>query len=117
MPGLATCELCGRAGVEVTRHHLIPRTRHSNKKNRKLFDREDVRTRMADLCRPCHGFIHKVLTEKQLELDYNTVERLRRQPEIARFVEWIQSKPSGLRVRSRPPQFRSTVTDTSLNSR
>ena len=98
-----TCELCGRAGVDVTRHHLIPRTRHSNKRNQKLFDREDVRTRIADLCRPCHGFIHKALTEKQLELEYNTLDLLSAHPEIAIVVDWVKRRPAGLRVRSRPP--------------
>lgn len=97
------CELCGRDEVDLTRHHLIPRTRHSNKRNRKLFGRDDVRTRLADLCRPCHGFIHKVLTEKELELQFNTVDLLRSHPEVARFVDWIQRRPAGLRVRSRTP--------------
>jgi uncharacterized protein with von Willebrand factor type A (vWA) domain len=100
---LGRCELCAREGVEVTRHHLIPRTRHSNKRNRKLFNREDVLTRLADLCRPCHGFVHKVLTEKQLELHYNTVDSLRSHPDVARFVEWLKNKPPGLRVRSHRP--------------
>ena len=97
---LGCCELCGRSELEVTRHHLIPRTRHSNKRNRKLFDREEVRTRLAWLCRPCHGFVHKVLSEKEMELEYNTVERLRAHGEIARFIEWVKGKPGGLRVRS-----------------
>ena len=95
------CELCGRGDIEITRHHLIPRTRHANKKNQKLFEREDVRTRMADLCRPCHGFIHKLLTEKELEREYNTLERLRAHPEIAKFLQWVSRRPSGLRVRLR----------------
>ena len=103
---VGSCELCGRTDIEVTRHHLIPRTRHSNKRNQKLFDREDVRSRLADLCRPCHGFIHKVLTEKELELDYNTVERLRAHPEVGKFAEWVKTKPPGLRVRSRGPAVR-----------
>ena len=103
MPKLGSCELCGRKEIEVTRHHLIPKTRHSNKRNQKLFDRDEVRTRMADLCRPCHSFIHKVLTEKEMELAFNTIEALRAHPEIAKFAEWVSKRPAGLRVRSRPP--------------
>jgi len=103
MPKRGICKLCGRNEIEVTRHHLIPKTRHTNKRNQKLFGRDEVRTRTADLCRPCHGFIHKVLTEKQLELEYNTVEALRAHPEIAKFVDWVARRPAGLRVRSRPP--------------
>ena len=87
----------------MTRHHLIPRTRQKNKRNQKTFQREDVRTRLADLCRACHKFIHAVLTEKQLEQDYNTVEQLAQHPEIRKFVDWVRPKPPGLRVRSRAP--------------
>lgn len=104
MAQTGTCELCGRAGIEVTRHHLIPRTRHRTKRNRKLFEREDVRTRLAMLCRACHRFVHAALPEKSLEESYNTVEQLARHPEVARFVEWVRTKPAGLRVQSRTPK-------------
>lgn len=103
MASLGTCELCGRGDVELTRHHLIPRTRHSNRRNQRLFEREDVRTRLAMLCRPCHGFIHKTLSEKEMEQRFNTLELLREHPGIARFITWVRTKPAGLRVRSRAP--------------
>ncbi len=93
------CELCQRGEIFVTRHHLIPRTRHSNKRNQKLFERNDVRNRLAMLCQACHKQIHRVLTEKQMEAEYNTVERLAAVPEIQRFVEWIKNKPPGLHVK------------------
>jgi PP-loop superfamily ATP-utilizing enzyme len=104
MARLGTCELCERPNIEVTRHHLIPRTRHKNKRNKKTFDREEVRSRVAELCRPCHKFIHTVLTEKELESGYNTIEQLVAHPEIRKFVDWIRTKHPGLRVRSRAPQ-------------
>jgi hypothetical protein len=103
MPHAGDCELCGRTALEVTRHHLIPRTRHTNKRNKRMFDRDEVKTRLAWLCRPCHGFIHKVLSEKELETQFNTVEALRAHPEIAKFVDWVSRRPVGLRVRSRIP--------------
>ncbi len=49
--GERTCELCGRAAVDLTRHHLIPRTRHKNKRNKKMFDRQEIH-QTVDLCRP-----------------------------------------------------------------
>lgn len=99
-----TCELCERKDIEVTRHHLIPRTRHRNKRNKKVFAREEVVSRLADLCRPCHKFIHTLLTEKQMEAEYNTVPDLAAHPEIRKFIDWIRTKPPGLKVRSRAPQ-------------
>lgn len=101
MPESTPCALCGRDGLPLTRHHLIPRTRHNNKRNKRLFEREDVRTRLAMLCRACHRHAHAVLTEKEMEVAFNTVEALAGHPEIARFVEWIRTKPSGFNVSSR----------------
>ena len=92
------CELCGRETGNLTRHHLIPRTRHANKRNKKVFARADVHTRIALLCRACHKQIHAVLTEKELERDFNTLETLRCHPEIAGFVEWVKSQPAGAHI-------------------
>jgi hypothetical protein len=86
------CELCGRAVARLTKHHLIPRTRHHNKRNKRRFDRVDVHTRVLWLCRPCHGNIHEVLTAKQLENDFNTRETLAGHPEVRKFTEWIRRR-------------------------
>ncbi|WP_346775265.1 hypothetical protein [Wenzhouxiangella sp. XN79A] len=82
----------------LTRHHLIPQTRHSNRRNKRDFDRSDVKQRIARLCRPCHAHVHATLDNKQLEREFNTVEALAAHPEIARFVEWIGQRPDGTRV-------------------
>ena len=100
-----TCGLCGRDVSRTSRHHLIPRTRHKNKRNKRTFSRDDVRTRLVDLCRPCHRVIHHTLTEKELERDYNTVEKLLAHPEITKFIEWLKDKPDGTSVRF-PPRRR-----------
>ena len=94
------CELCGRSVGRLDRHHLIPRTTHSNRRNKRDFLREDVRTRIAMLCPPCHKQIHAVLTEKELAERYNTLDALRQVPQIAQFVAWVATKPPGhVRVR------------------
>ena len=98
MKGPHPCELCERSVDEVTRHHLIPRTRHANKRNKKLFDRQEVKHRTAWLCRPCHKQIHALISEKEMERDFNTLEALKAHPEIRRFLEWIRDKPPGLKV-------------------
>ena len=96
------CELCGRRVAQLTRHHLIPRARHGNRRNRRDFDRGDVHRRIAWLCRPCHDHVHAVLSEKALERDYNTLEQLRGHPDVARFVAWIAARPADFR----PPRGR-----------
>lgn len=103
---MGQCELCLRADIEVTRHHLIPRIRHAKARVKKKFDR-DERNRLALLCRPCHKFIHSVLTEKEMEERYSTVTALALHPEIARFIEWLANKPPGLKVVVRKPKKES----------
>jgi hypothetical protein len=94
------CVICGRE-AKLTRHHLIPRTRHHNKRNKREFDRAVVKVTVG-ICRPCHSQIHAVFTEKQLEREWNSIEKLRSHPEIAKFAAWIATKPSGFK-----PQVKS----------
>ena len=89
------CELCGRLVHELTRHHLIPKSRHKNKHNKKVFDRQEVHNRIALLCRSCHRNIHTMIDIKELEREYNTLEALATHPGIRRFTRWIKNKPHG----------------------
>lgn len=93
------CALCGRE-ERLTRHHLIPRTRHQSKRARRLYSRDTVQ-QVVGLCRPCHKHVHTVLSEKDLEREWNTIDKLRSHPDIATFASWIANKPAGLKVRSR----------------
>jgi len=56
---------------------------------------------VAGICRSCHSQIHLVLSEKDLEREFNTIEKLRGHPEIARFAVWIRAKPNGFRAAMR----------------
>ncbi|MGF1470147.1 MAG: HNH endonuclease [Rubrobacteraceae bacterium] len=93
--GVSGCELCGRPVARLTRHHLIPRSRHRKKRARRTFSRERMQ-QVALVCPACHRQIHKTLTEKELEQDYNTIESLRAQPALEKFVRWIENKPHGV---------------------
>jgi hypothetical protein len=91
------CDLC-RRNVELrTRHHLIPRTRHANKRNKRQFTRAEVKQRIAWLCQPCHDHVHALFSEKTLEREFNTLESLAEHPEVKRFLSWIRNKPAGFR--------------------
>ena len=98
--GEGACELCGRHVGELTRHHLIPRSRHNQKRNKRMFDRREVKERIALLCRPCHKNVHAILDNKELEKDYNTVEALVAHPGIEKFTRWVSKRPgTAVRVR------------------
>ncbi|MEM9416166.1 MAG: hypothetical protein AAGA29_11935 [Planctomycetota bacterium] len=101
-----SCALCQRVGLELTRHHLIPRKRHRQPSCKKRFSAEERTGRIAMLCRPCHSTVHATLTEKQLEQHYNTVETLAAHPDIARFVEWVRKQEPGRRIAVRRPSGR-----------
>ena len=55
------CELCQREVDQYTRHHLIPKSR--NKKS----------TELLVLCKACHGMIHRIFDNKELEDAINKV--------------------------------------------
>lgn len=66
------CVLCKRE-KELTKHHLIPKTLH--KRYRKKFGKLRLKE-TVDVCDDCHSQIHKLFTEKELALEYNTLELL-----------------------------------------
>ena len=96
--GDSACELCGRVQLALTRHHLIPQSQHQRNRAKRQFDRTEMQTRIALLCRPCHSQVHAVLDNSQLVLAYHTIDALKAQPELAKFAAWIANKPSGLKV-------------------
>ncbi len=65
MKAIQVCEVCRREGGEITTHHLVLRTRHKNKKNKKRYTPEGSQSRPVYLCRPCHKWVH-MLTDKEV---------------------------------------------------
>jgi len=87
------CALCGR-NRELTFHHLIPRTCHSNQWFLKRYSRHEMRQRGTMVCRPCHTFIHQQYGEKELGRRFNTLETLQAEPVVQRFVAWTRRQSS-----------------------
>jgi hypothetical protein len=92
-----SCALCGRNIPDLTRHHLIPKTRYRKVKKSK----PDSNNEVIALCSACHRFVHAMLSEKELGHTYNTIESLLTHPDIHRFVSWIRSKHPDKRVQVR----------------
>ena len=95
---LQSCELCGRE-IQLTSHHLIPRTRHRNKRTQKRFRRDDMQTRILWVCRSCHNHIHNTFSEKELADAYYSKELLLAHPAIKKFIGWIAARPAGFKAR------------------
>jgi hypothetical protein len=86
---LDKCELCGSSDDYLNFHHLIPRTLHTTKKFKKLFDKTYMKTHGIWICKAhCHRQIHRFITEKDMGMYYNTLELLLTHPEVKKYVEW-----------------------------
>lgn len=105
-PSIPRCALCHRSGLALTRHHLIPRSRHNKPRTRRTYSRQDMTQRIVMVCRPCHSTIHHHLTEQQCAEHYPTVEALQQHPDIAKFVAWVRHQPAGRRLSMRRPKSR-----------
>ena len=83
------CELCGSETDYLNFHHLIPKTLHSNKKFKALYPKREMQTRGIWICKySCHGQIHKFISEKDMGLIYNTLEKLLEHEEVKKYIEW-----------------------------
>jgi 5-methylcytosine-specific restriction endonuclease McrA len=75
------CQLCGRDLAGPTnKHHLVPLSKGGRN------------TPTIVLHNICHNKIHAVFTEAELKRYYNTIERLKENEEIQRFIKWVQKK-------------------------
>lgn len=86
---VAICELCGRDGVEVTIHHLLPKEMGGT-----FGD-------TAKLCISCHKQIHALYTNSEIAAQLSTLSELRADPAIRRFIKWIRKQPSSKMVRNK----------------
>jgi hypothetical protein len=95
------CELCGRC-LKLTFHHLIPKQTHgrylgnglpkgvaeaAHAKGLEAQPSRDFLHRYGvQLCRFCHSTVHRLAPNAVLAERFNTLDVLRAQPEIERFV-------------------------------
>ena len=85
------CDLCGRE-EETTSHHLIPKQIHSKNWCKKMFSRDEMKNRRADLCGDCHPMVHQYFSHSELGRKYNTVEELLTRDKVVKFTEWVSKQ-------------------------
>ena len=96
------CPLCDRPippEARSSRHHLVPRLKGG------------THLGTARLHQICHSAIHARFTEAELARRLSDIGSLRSDPEIARFLAWVRTKPDDFhaptrRARSRTPKWR-----------
>lgn len=86
------CQLCDRDCPALTVHHLIPR-QHTKRKKQPPGP-------TIDICAACHKQIHTLFDNRQLARELNTLAALKAQPQLMRFVAWVQRQDPNRKVRS-----------------
>lgn len=84
------CELCEREMEQLTIHHSIPR---QNTKRKKA-----VPGSTTEICSACHRQIHALFENKQLARELNTVEKLKDEPQMQKFLAWVKQQNPHKRV-------------------
>ena len=80
------CPLCHRPippDVSQSLHHLIPKLKGG--KGGPMILMHHI----------CHREIYATLTEAELARDYDTPEKLRAHPRLAKFIAWVSKRPPG----------------------
>jgi len=85
------CELCHREMSALTEHHLIPR----QKTKRKGLDPSPT----IQICAACHRQIHALYDNAHLALHLNTLEKLKQDPQIQKFLSWIHKQDPNKQVK------------------
>jgi len=92
---LISCELCHRSGIEITEHHLTPK------------EEGGTNGPVASLCIACHKQIHTLYSNKELALCLHTLEQLKSDLSMRKFISWIRKQPLVGRVKTKRSHRRS----------
>lgn len=84
------CELCEREIERLTAHHLIPKQAVKRKK----VDPGPT----VQICSACHRQIHSLFDNKYLAQELNTLEKLRSEPQMQKFLAWVKKQRPDKRV-------------------
>jgi hypothetical protein len=85
------CELCQREVNRLTVHHLIPRQAVKRKK----ADPGPT----VEICSPCHSQIHHFFTNLELAQNYNTLDKLKNEPRMQKFLSWLRKQKPDKRIK------------------
>jgi len=92
------CMLCGRPipqGARSSKHHLVP----------KLKGGTHLGT--VQLHQVCHSAIHARYTEAEIARRLADPAALQADPELARFIAWVRTKPDGFHAPTRTARGRT----------
>lgn len=80
------CELCKREISEITKHHLVP-VEKGGKDHPTIV-----------LCKTCHAQIHALYTNSELSYRLFTIDRLKHDAKIKRYLEFVKEHPGDTHI-------------------
>lgn len=80
------CPVCERPNHHPSDHHMVPRSRGGKA--------------TTTICRDCHTAIHATFSNRELELDYSSVDALLAHPTFSQTIAFIAKQDPGGRVRT-----------------
>lgn len=86
------CPLCRRPNYHPSDHHLVPKCRGGKE--------------TATVCRDCHRAIHACFTNKELEREFSTVEKLLTNQTFAAMVLFISKQDGRVHIKATKDQKR-----------
>lgn len=95
------CELCDRH-IQTTRHHVYPKETHDwlRKKNESHYGVYELRKTIS-LCRMCHSAIHRFFTNRELAIEYYSLELLLDCELVYNFAKWAAKMQGRGNLRTR----------------
>lgn len=84
----SACEICDRDWINLTYHHLIPRSVHEKAVKRGWHEEWEL-NRVAWICGACHRYVHSIATNEELAQHWDTVEKLLSREDVQRFAQWV----------------------------
>jgi 5-methylcytosine-specific restriction endonuclease McrA len=83
------CNICGRFTNDYNKekHHLIPRA-----KGGKVTEY---------VCIDCGNQVHKLFTNKELAKEFNTIEKLKANEKVQKWINWVRNKQFGVCMKAK----------------
>lgn len=77
---MINCRLCGRETPEEyqEKHHLVPKCKKGKEKE--------------VVCCDCGDQLHNLFDNKELEREYNTIEKLLENERVQKWIKWIRKQ-------------------------
>lgn len=76
------CSICHRKCSDefIEKHHLIPKQKGGKHSG------------VISVCVDCGNQLHNLFTNKQLQKDYNTLEKIINNSSVQKWIKWIRKK-------------------------